>query len=536
MVYENVINSDVVIIGSGPAGVSSAWPLVEAGFKVTLMDGATRQVPEPPRMNISAFRRHSTNWRHAFGDDFSGLNLQQDLSPKFATRIGIATLGTEVDPEGMRSHNFLSVRSLTTGGLSNVWGAFASTFDDRDLANYPIRASDLALSYQSVGQRMGLSGGQDDLTDFHGSGLALQSPTWLMPIAKRLLDRYQLRKSSGSLVLGTARNAVVTDEVKGREPCNRCGLCLYGCARGAIYSATQDLAYLKSKANFTYLSGAIVTRLLPAGQREQVVEASTGDDRVAIGARAVVVAAGTLNSTALVLRSQRAVGKKLRLLTNPVAAMAFVVPSFIGAQLPSESFSLGQLSYRLQLRELPDYVTGVLYTVDALPLTTIVRRLPFSRPCATALSRMVAPALLVATLYLPGRLSRNYIALERTACNLEQVYVEGGITSDARNLFRIAARELTREMRRLGALAIPGSLTIAQAGGDAHPTGTLPMKNEDDEFTCTAAGELRRWRNVFVVDGSCLSDLPAKHPTFTIMANADRIGRILATKLASSSV
>jgi choline dehydrogenase-like flavoprotein len=535
MVYENVTNSDVVIVGSGPAGISSAWPLVEAGFKVTLLDGATCRVPEPPRMNISTFRRHPTNWQHAFGDDFSGLNLQENLSPKFGTRIAAAVLRTEVKLEKIRTHNFLAVRSLTAGGLSNVWGALAATFNDDDLVNYPIKASDLASSYQSVGQRIGLSGGQDDLTDFLGSGLALQSPTWLMPIAKRLLESYQLRKSPGALLLGTARNAVITDDVNGRERCNSCGLCLYGCARGAIYSAAQDLAYLKSKANFAYLSGAIVTRLLPTDRRKQVVEASTGDNRVAIGARAVIVAAGTLNSTALVLRSQRAIGKKLRLLTNPAAAMAFVIPSFIGAPLPVESFSLGQLSYRLQLREIPEYVTGALYSADALPLSTIVRRLPFSRPCAMRLAQMVAPALLVATLYLPGRLSRNYIALERTVCDSEQIHVEGGIASDARHLFRIAARKLTREMRRLGAFAVPGSLRIVQAGGDAHPAGTLPMKNEDDEFTCTAAGELRHWPNVFVVDGSCLSDLPAKAPTFTIMANADRIGRILATKLTSSA-
>jgi len=256
---------------------------------------------------------------------------------------------------------------------------------------------------------------------------------------------------------------------------------------------------------------------------------------VAVGARAVVLAAGTLNSTALVLHSQSAVGKKLRLLTNPVAAMAFVVPSFIGTPLPSESFSLGQLSYRLQLRELPDYMTGVLYTADALPLTTFAQRLPLSRPCAMALSRVVASALLLGTLYLPGRLSHNYVALERTAGNLEHLYVEGRITNEVRSLFHSAARELSREMRRLGAFAIPGSLTIAQAGSDAHLAGTLPMKNEGDEFTCTAAGELRRWRNIFVADGSCLSDLPAKHCTFTIMANADRIGRILAQKLTRSS-
>jgi choline dehydrogenase-like flavoprotein len=435
MVYEDVTNSDVVIIGSGPAGVSSAWPLVEAGFKVTLLDAATGTVPEPPRMNISAFRRHPMNWRHAFGDDLSGFNQRQDLSPKFATRIARAVCRTEAGLAKMRAGNFVALRSSTTGGLSSVWGAFVTAFDDRDLANYPIKASDLAASYQSVGQRIGLSGGQDDLTDFHGSGLALQRPTWLMPIAKQLLNRYQRRKSSGSLVLGTARNAVVTDEVPGREPCNRCGLCLYGCGRGAIYSATQDLGHLNGKPNFRYVGDSTVTRLLSAGQREPVVEVSTAGNRVAIGARAVVVAAGTLNSTALVLHSQSAVGKKLRLLTNPVAAMAFVVPSFVGTPLPSEGFSLGQLSYRLQLAELPDYITGVLYSADALPLNTFAQRLPLSRRCSVKLSRMVAPALLLTTLYLPGRLSRNYVALERTACNLEELYVEGGITGEARYLF-----------------------------------------------------------------------------------------------------
>jgi choline dehydrogenase-like flavoprotein len=33
---------------------------------------------------------------------------------------------------------------------------------------------------------------------------------------------------------------------------------------------------------------------------------------------------------------------------------------------------------------------------------------------------------------------------------------------------------------------------------------------------------------VHVVDGAALSDLPARHCTLTIMANADRIARLLA--------
>ena len=38
-------------------------------------------------------------------------------------------------------------------------------------------------------------------------------------------------------------------------------------------------------------------------------------------------------------------------------------------------------------------------------------------------------------------------------------------------------------------------------------------------------GELFGAEGVYLVDGSCLGDLPAKNLTFTIMANADRIAR-----------
>ena len=37
---------DVIIIGSGPAGVSAAFPLVEAGLRVLMVDGGERQASE----------------------------------------------------------------------------------------------------------------------------------------------------------------------------------------------------------------------------------------------------------------------------------------------------------------------------------------------------------------------------------------------------------------------------------------------------------------------------------------------------------
>lgn len=94
---------------------------------------------------------------------------------------------------------------------------------------------------------------------------------------------------------------------------------------------------------------------------------------------------------------------------------------------------------------------------------------------------------------------------------------------------------LSRAMRGYGAFAIPRSLSILTPGADGHLAGTLPMVREGGPLTCTPEGALRPWKNVFVVDGSSLSDLPAKHCTFTIMANADRIGRIVARRFASAA-
>ena len=49
----------------------------------------------------------------------------------------------------------------------------------------------------------------------------------------------------------------------------------------------------------------------------------------------------------------------------------------------------------------------------------------------------------------------------------------------------------------------------------------------------TVLGELIRAPGLYVVDGAALPSLPASHPTLTIMANADRIGRALARRLLS---
>jgi choline dehydrogenase-like flavoprotein len=527
--------ADIIIVGGGPAAVSAAWPLVESGCSVTMLDAAEHTVPGPPVADIDGFRRGGEAWRHAFGDNFAGLRLSGARSPKFATRIGQVVLASDSEFPPIRAVNFLAVRSFVAGGLSKIWGAFATAFNDADLRDYPLREGDLAQSYRTIAARIGISGRNDDLAAFHGDGLQLQPPTWLSPIACHILERYERRKRTGGFVMGLARNAVATETVEGRQACNQCGLCLYGCGRLAIYDSTQDLARLCSRPNFRYHAASRVIRLISVGGHPKAVEIRTGGRREVASAKALVLAAGTINTTALVLGSSGVIGKRLRLLTNPVAAQAFFVPSRLGKPLPKSGFSLGQLSYRLEIDDGSDYATGVFYTADTLPASYLAENMPFSRQAALRLSEWTSPAVLIATCYLPGRFSQNHLSLEAGPDHGEELHITGEVPQHTRRLLRLAATRLSRAMGRCGAHAIPRSFSIPLPGADGHLAGTLPMVREGEALTCTADCEVRPWRDVFVVDGSCLSALPAKHCTFTIMANADRVGRMLANRLASTS-
>ena len=107
-----------------------------------------------------------------------------------------------------------------------------------------------------------------------------------------------------------------------------------------------------------------------------------------------------------------------------------------------------------------------------------------------------------------------------------RVMIAGRLTAEATAALRDSSRRLGRALRRLGAWALPGSFSLTPPGADAHYAGTLPMGGEGITGS-SIIGELNAVPRVHVVDGAALSDLPARHCTLTIMANADRIARSL---------
>lgn len=514
--------ADVIIVGSGPAGTSAAWPLLEAGLRVLMLDAADAAVPEPPDASgLAALRVAPDRWRAELGAH--GPIALGDQSPKFATPIARAVLGGFAEAAGLTADGFRPVGSLATGGLSRIWGALAQPYDAAELAAFPADRADLALSYGRVARRIGLSG--------DGEHAPVDGQTCLAEPAARLLARHRALPAEPGFTLSRATNAVLAAPREDRLACNACGLCLHGCARGAIYTSAYELPALRRFAHFTYLPGFRVLRLLEAGGH--AVDARRGPSVRRFRAPRIVLAAGTIATSSLALRRLGLAGRPVRLASNPVGGTAFLLPRLIGAALPERSFGLGQLFYRVGLADGLGGA-GVIYGADTLPLAAVADRLPLSRPTSLRLARALAPALLLATGYLPGSLSDNTLTAHDEG-EAGRVGIVGHQDPRAETELRLLFGTLKRALRKRGLIAVPGSTTILPPGADAHPAATLPMGGTGPNAT-SDAGELRGCAGVFVVDGASLPTLAATHPTLTIMANADRIGRHIAAATAAEAV
>jgi choline dehydrogenase-like flavoprotein len=506
-------DADFIVIGSGPAGVSAALPLVEAGRHVLMIDGA-----------VERSGAANAPWQRMLGERLEALRPDDGLSPKLRTPEARQVIGDFKRWSALDADTFLALGALARGGLSRVWGGFVSELDANDLEGWPVSAEDLAPSYRAIAARIGISGSHDDdMAAFYGaSGELLPAPP-IGPTAELLLRRYRTAKPDPAFALGLARNALITADRGARQACDLSLSCLWGCARGAIYDARQDLALLRQHSNFELRDGAVGTRLIRTNDGWEVTIMAS---ERRLHAPRVIAAAGVLGSLRLVAPLLDLSRIRLTLLNSPVLAVPLLVLKRLGHVPPAQGYTLAQLGFRLALSAAPgDYVTGGVYETAALPPSSFAVRLPLGRCAATQVFRTLAPALLVATIYFPGRWSANEISIQYSHSE-PRIRIRGGVSERFHETARAVQRRLKKIWRALGARVLPGG-SLAIPGTDAHFGGVFPMGALEPHGT-SQFGELNAAPGLYIVDGAVLPTIPAKFTTLTIMANADRVGRHLA--------
>lgn len=518
----NKPNFDVIIIGSGPAGTSAAYPLLNAGLKVLMVDGGKEAINTYPQESFLTWRQSDIH-QHArmIGkDNFSHAKLKSSSPKMRIPGLSYAFNDFSFENHGSSDHG-IAISSLATGGLSNVWGCGVATFSDRELSQFPFDPADIQGSYATVAKRIGISGSiGDDLSDYFGVDSWAQPPIDLDPIHRLLEQRYRSRGSGqgGNIFrLGRTRLATLSQAHNNRLPCNLSGNCLWGCSRRSQYTSAFEISPLMKFPNFFFFPGLKVDSI---NSTENFVSIQGIELKTSLlksyTSRKIFIAAGTLPSTKLSLKLLKLYDAKT-LQSCPTAGFMAWIPKFLGHNRV-DSFGSGQLAFSMLIdNKIPAY--GATFSPQGIPVSEFLRHVPLAPRYGISFLRSLLSSCVVGNFFLPGEYGGGSVKLK----NDGDLQVSFKPKTEVADIMKNANKILSSSYRTIGAYLIPGSFTVGQPGGDIHYSGTLPMKKNPGIGETNTLGQLTKFNNVHVIDGSCLTSLPEKPHTLTIMANADRI-------------
>ncbi len=533
--------TDVIIVGSGPGGVNSAAPLVEAGFRVTMLDYGNedrRYAPLIPNQSFSALRRHDVQQhRYFLGDRFEGIpfgpvRVGAQLTPPRMHILADAAERIPVDTDG-----FSVSMSLARGGLGAGWSAGVFPFSDDELRGMGLGLQEMQPHYDAVAERIGVAGDRDDLEPFFPVSPTMMPPLGIDSNGEVVLAQYQRTRASlnaAGFFLGRPRVAACTRRHRDRGPYGYQDMDFWADLDRSIYRPQWTLDELQRSPSFTYVSRQLVRRFAEEGGRVLVRtrHADTGAEE-SHEARALVLAAGTLGTAWIVLRSFGRYDTRVPILCNPYAYVPTLNLRMIGREPRDERYSVGQLTAILRPPGNGGrIVQAQLFSYRSLLTFKLMKESPLPYRASLRILRLLMPNFAILGIHHADRPSPGkYCVLRRGSGGsddrLEIAYRQ---SDEERRSNEADERAMVRCFRRLGCFPLrtirPGH------GASLHYAGTFPITPREEQLTCDIDSCLRGTAAVYVADGSIFPWVPPKGLTFNLMANANRVGTLLAERLA----
>jgi choline dehydrogenase-like flavoprotein len=348
--------------------------------------------------------------------------------------------------------------------------------------------------------------------------------------------RYERRRATlngDGFFLGRPRIAVCTRPFRGRDPYPYFDLDFWADPGRSIYRPMWTLEELERNPGFTYRPRCLVQGFgeWADGVTVDATHADTGaPERHA--ARALVLAAGTLGTARLVLRSLDRYDTPVPLVSNPYTYVPTLNLGMVGMPTRDPRSSQGQLTAILRCdRPHRHLVQAQVFSYRSLLTFKLMKELPLAARESRRILQILMPCFAILGIHHEDRpTAAKTCTLRRgTAASPDTLEIRYRPSAEEENMQRADERMLLRCFRRLG--CIPLKRIRPGHGSSIHYAGTFPITAEDRPLTCERDSRLRGTRAVYLADGSVFPWLPPKGLTFNIMANADRVGAILAERL-----
>jgi choline dehydrogenase-like flavoprotein len=520
------------VVGSGLAGISCAQALIAAGKEVTILDSGQQLDAARSQAIRNLAATDAKDWsasaiaflREGINSGASGIPLKLAYGSDFPYRqvagsFPIQCEGVEIKP------------SYALGGLSTVWGAAVMPHRQQDIDDWPISIEDLAPGYRAVLEWMPLSAQNDDLA---GQFPLYLEECALLPASRQATgmradyERNRAKLNANGVYIGSSRLAVNADGRHGQTACARCGLCMYGCPYGLIYSSDQTLAALVATGRVHYKPGVTVQSVeeSSAGVQIRAVDL-TGKAENYFGER-IFLGAGILNTTAILLRSMGMYDTPVQIRDSQYFLLPLLRLRGTADVVREPLHTLAQLFVEIVDSSIsPHTIHLQTYTYNDLFRAPVLAALgPFKKafPLETFLER-----LLLFQGYLHSSHSAMITATLTRHENGDTLALSTMPHAGMKRLVRKLALKLTRLATHTGVLPLIPMIQMGLPGRGFHSGGSFPMRAQPQKGESDILGRPHGLERVHAIDATVLPSIPATTISFTVMANAYRIGTMAAT-------
>ncbi|TPI63658.1 GMC family oxidoreductase [Mesorhizobium sp. B3-1-7] len=525
-----------IIIGSGPAAAAAVLALSEKpDEKITVFDPGTVLEAETQEVisRLSKLRVDDWDEEDVRRISLQPKRLQSDSLPEKRSYGSDFPFANKGQLDGVHSEGRVNsaVISSAYGGFSNVWGAQIMPFSAATLKGWPFDFSDMEEHYRTILGHIPFAGESDDLEEWFP---LIGSPDPLPPLAPRTqmvlanYDRHRDRVRSAGITIGRARLAFSAPE------CQPCGLCMTGCPRSLIFSASHSFDRFRRSGRIDYHSGLLAVRVDQEGATAVVQARELSSGRIQrFTADRVFVGCGAIGTTRLILGSLGS-GQPVHLSESA----QFVLPMMSMKPTPDprtrREFTLNQFTMAIvqddegfDVSLIHFYPFNQAYQ-DALP------GFLQHRAAAFATDRLLS-RLTVGLGYLPSWASpkvRVSAQVSAAPDELPQITLTSEGFSEAKVRGKNVPPMLPDVIKRIRRAAPyldlwPVTPQMLWSGGakSYHFGGSFPHAREPDcgRATTDRLGRLARWDRIHLIDGSVFPNVPATTFTLTVMANSHRI-------------
>jgi choline dehydrogenase-like flavoprotein len=513
------------VIGSGPAGVACASALLARGANVLMLDAGMELEPDRAAIVRELARRNVSDWppnqaalirgkkgaqlkelphKNVFGSDFP----YRDTREKIPWRGDGALLP-----------------SLALGGLSNVWGAAILPFRDSDIPDWPIQRSDLDEHYRAATQIMDISARSDDLGElfkvYSANPVALK-PSGQAALVLKNLERHRDALRARGWHFGQSRVAIRAADSPRGMGCVYCGHCMTGCVYGCIYNSADTVRELQQNKNFQYEGDVIVTKLRESSGAVSIEGFHrTSGQALSFGTGRVYLASGVIPTAQILLRSQNAFDQPLILRDSQYFLFPIILARRARDVQSASLHTLSQLFLELNHPRISRRSVHLqIYTYSDL-IAGAVRQ---SLGPLKMFARQILERLVIVQGYLHSDDSATISMTLRRDGQKDLLQLEPRLNPETPGTIKRVLSEILKQFRALRGIVVPPMLQIARPGRGFHCGGTFPMRAQPANFESDCLGRPLGWNRVHVVDASVFPTVPATTITFSVMANAHRIG------------